>query len=166
MKGLYKKALAGEIAALHRRVRSLRGAEAPDVVVRSDRETVEESLERHAGPRSRAAGSWTPVPEERALVSDAAVPGLPQAGRAPRAAGGRRAAWRPAKLPALLAAGAQVTVVAPEVRPEIEAARGRASGAARSSRGDLDGAWLVVAAAPPEVNRAVVPRPRTRGASS
>jgi siroheme synthase-like protein len=59
-----------------------------------------------------------------------------------------------AKLAALRAAGADVVVVAPQVRPEIEAA-----GVAIVRRGfepsDLDGAWLVVAAAPPEVNRAV-----------
>jgi uroporphyrin-III C-methyltransferase/precorrin-2 dehydrogenase/sirohydrochlorin ferrochelatase len=58
------------------------------------------------------------------------------------------------KLDALVAAGADVTVVAPEVRPEIErtgvVVRRRAFEAA-----DLDGAWWVVAAAPPEVNRAV-----------
>jgi uroporphyrin-III C-methyltransferase/precorrin-2 dehydrogenase/sirohydrochlorin ferrochelatase len=58
------------------------------------------------------------------------------------------------KLEALLAAGAAVTVVAPEVRPEIVA-----SGVPVARRAfapaDLDGAWLVVAAAPPEVNRDV-----------
>ena len=59
-----------------------------------------------------------------------------------------------AKLPALLEAGARVTVVAPEirselVRPEVRLVR----------RGfqpsDLDSVWFAVAAAPPEVNRAV-----------
>jgi uroporphyrin-III C-methyltransferase / precorrin-2 dehydrogenase / sirohydrochlorin ferrochelatase len=58
------------------------------------------------------------------------------------------------KLQALLAAGADVRVVSPEVRPEIED-----SGVAVVRRGfepsDLDAAWLVVAAAPPEVNRQV-----------
>ena len=58
------------------------------------------------------------------------------------------------KLAALLEAGARVTVVAPEVRQEIERApvqiirRGFVPA-------DLDGVWLAVAAAPPEVNRAV-----------
>lgn len=65
--------------------------------------------------------------------------------------GGRMAA---SKLPALAEAGALVTVVAPEVRPEIEAAR-----VAVRRRGfvaeDLDGAWFVVAAATPEVNEQV-----------
>jgi uroporphyrin-III C-methyltransferase/precorrin-2 dehydrogenase/sirohydrochlorin ferrochelatase len=59
-----------------------------------------------------------------------------------------------AKLPALLASGAEVTVVAPAVREEIAAA-----GVPVLRRGfepaDVDGAWFVVAAAPPEVNAAV-----------
>lgn len=58
------------------------------------------------------------------------------------------------KLPALVEAGARVTVVAPEVRPEIDG-----SGVEILRRGfeakDLDGAWFVVAAATPEVNQAV-----------
>ena len=65
--------------------------------------------------------------------------------------GGRVASGR---IPALRAAGASVVVVAPEVRAEIadqpvviERRPFRPS--------DVDGAWLVVAAAPPEVNRSV-----------
>jgi uroporphyrin-III C-methyltransferase/precorrin-2 dehydrogenase/sirohydrochlorin ferrochelatase len=58
------------------------------------------------------------------------------------------------KLTALLDCGAEVTVVAPEVGAAIAA-----SGARVLRRGfapeDLEGAWLVVAAAPPEVNAAV-----------
>ncbi len=58
------------------------------------------------------------------------------------------------KLAPLRRAGADVRVVAPEVRPEIVA-----SGVPVERRpfapADLDGAWLVVAAATPEVNRAV-----------
>jgi siroheme synthase-like protein len=65
--------------------------------------------------------------------------------------GGRMAA---SKLRALAEAGAQVTVVAPEVRPEIDGAdvtvRRRAFVA-----DDLAGAWFVVAAATPEVNEQV-----------
>jgi siroheme synthase-like protein len=58
------------------------------------------------------------------------------------------------KLESLLAAGADVRVVAPEVKPSIEQ-----SGVPIERRGfvpsDLEDAWLVVAAAPPEVNRQV-----------
>ena len=58
------------------------------------------------------------------------------------------------KLDALLAAGAEVTVVAPDVDPEIER---RAVTIVRRPfvDADLDGSWYVVAAAPPEVNRQV-----------
>jgi siroheme synthase-like protein len=78
--------------------------------------------------------------------------------------GGRVAA---AKLQQLLAAGARVTVVAPEVGVAFQAALGghpervalRKARVRVVERGfeasDLDGAWLVVAAATPEVNRAV-----------
>lgn len=57
------------------------------------------------------------------------------------------------KLEALVEAGADVTVVAPEVHPDIE----RAVTVLRRSfePSDLDGAWFVVAAAPPAVNRLV-----------
>lgn len=59
-----------------------------------------------------------------------------------------------AKVAALAGTGADLLVVAPEVRPEIPASGARVE--RRPFRpGDLDGAWLVVAAAPPEVNRAV-----------
>ena len=58
------------------------------------------------------------------------------------------------KLASLRAAGADVVVVAPEVRPEIEAA-GVTIVRRAFEPSDLDGAWFVVAAAPPEVNRAV-----------
>jgi uroporphyrin-III C-methyltransferase/precorrin-2 dehydrogenase/sirohydrochlorin ferrochelatase len=65
--------------------------------------------------------------------------------------GGRMAA---AKLPALAEAGAAVSVVAPEIRPEIEAAGVAIVRRAFVAR-DLDGAWFVVAAATPEVNAQV-----------
>jgi uroporphyrin-III C-methyltransferase/precorrin-2 dehydrogenase/sirohydrochlorin ferrochelatase len=59
------------------------------------------------------------------------------------------------KLTGLLAEGARVTVVAPHIRPEIEQ-----SGVTLKRRAfvpaDLDEAWYVVAAAPPEVNRQVI----------
>lgn len=58
------------------------------------------------------------------------------------------------KLTQLLAVGADVRVVAPQVHPGV-----RASGVPVAERpfdpSDLDDAWLVVAAATPEVNRAV-----------
>src|SRR5687768_9978490 len=58
------------------------------------------------------------------------------------------------KLTQLLAAGADVSVVSPEVHRDIERA-----GVSIARRGfqpsDLDGAWLAVAAATPEVNRLV-----------
>jgi uroporphyrin-III C-methyltransferase/precorrin-2 dehydrogenase/sirohydrochlorin ferrochelatase len=58
------------------------------------------------------------------------------------------------KLGALVESGAVVTVVAPEIAPALER-----PGVTLNRRGfnetDLDGAWYVVAAAPPEVNRRV-----------
>ena len=67
-----------------------------------------------------------------------------------------------AKLLGLLAAGAEVTVVAPEVRAGIAA-----SPAHVERRGfrpeDVEGAWLVIAAAPPEVNRDVLAAAAARG---
>ena len=73
--------------------------------------------------------------------------------------GGRVAAG---KLPALLEAGARVTIVAPAVRPEL-----RLAGAAVVERAfepaDLDSISFVVAAAPPEVNRAVAEAAEARG---
>lgn len=63
--------------------------------------------------------------------------------------GGKVAA---AKLPALLAAGAHVTVVAPRISAEIV---GFESLNRKFQPSDLDNAYYVVAAATPEVNRAV-----------
>jgi uroporphyrin-III C-methyltransferase/precorrin-2 dehydrogenase/sirohydrochlorin ferrochelatase len=58
------------------------------------------------------------------------------------------------KLAALQAVGAEIVVVAPEVCDAI-----RSAGVSIVERGfepaDLDGAWFVVAAAPPDVNRRV-----------
>src|SRR3954452_5847804 len=61
-----------------------------------------------------------------------------------------------AKLRQLLAAGAQVRVVSPSVTDEIAAAAPSVSVALRPFQtSDLDDAWLVGAAAPPEVKRHV-----------
>jgi len=66
--------------------------------------------------------------------------------------GGRVAAG---KLHGLIAEGANVTVVAPEIRPELERP-GVTLERRRFEATDLDGAWYVIAAAPPEVNRQVL----------
>jgi uroporphyrin-III C-methyltransferase/precorrin-2 dehydrogenase/sirohydrochlorin ferrochelatase len=59
-----------------------------------------------------------------------------------------------AKIEALVEAGADVTVVAPDVVSEIER-RGVTVVRRPFEEADLDGAWWVVAAAPKEVNRRV-----------
>ncbi|MEE3203320.1 MAG: bifunctional precorrin-2 dehydrogenase/sirohydrochlorin ferrochelatase [Acidobacteriota bacterium] len=65
------------------------------------------------------------------------------------------------KLLALLNSGADITVVAPEIVPEI-----RNFSVTVLERGfqlsDLDGAWLVIAAATPDVNRTVAQAAETR----
>lgn len=58
------------------------------------------------------------------------------------------------KIDALLDAGAEVTVVAPEVQPAVQRA-GVTVCRRPFAPHDLDDAWLVVAAAPPDVNRLV-----------
>lgn len=62
------------------------------------------------------------------------------------------------KVGTLLETGAQITVVAPQLRPELEAleSSGKISIQRRCFQAsDLGAVWLVVAAAPPEVNRVV-----------
>jgi len=58
------------------------------------------------------------------------------------------------KIEALTVAGARVTVIAPDIRPEIERA-GVEIIRREFADADLDDAWWVVAAAPPAVNRRV-----------
>ena len=58
------------------------------------------------------------------------------------------------KLAALKAAGADIVVVAPEMVPEIRTAEAELV-KRRFQPTDLDDTWMVVAAAPPEVNRDV-----------
>jgi len=66
------------------------------------------------------------------------------------------------KIPALLSAGADVTVIAPEISGSIDRSRVTAiTGEFQPS--DLDGAWFVTAAATPEVNRAVREAADARG---
>jgi uroporphyrin-III C-methyltransferase/precorrin-2 dehydrogenase/sirohydrochlorin ferrochelatase len=60
-----------------------------------------------------------------------------------------------AKLAGLLADGAQVTVVAPEIRPELHQP-GVTIAKRAFEPADLEGAWYVVAAAPPEINKQVL----------
>ena len=59
-----------------------------------------------------------------------------------------------AKLEGLLATGALVTVVAPEIRSELEQP-GIVLHRRAFEEKDIDGMWWVVAAAPPDVNRQV-----------
>jgi siroheme synthase-like protein len=59
------------------------------------------------------------------------------------------------KLAGLLADGALVTVVAPEIRPELQQP-GVTIAKRAFEPADLDGAWYVVAAAPPEINKQVL----------
>src|SRR5712691_1028932 len=66
-----------------------------------------------------------------------------------------------AKLQALLETGARVRVVAPAVTPEIEHAGVEIARRAFVAA-DLDGAWLVVAAATPEVNQEVAAAAESR----
>jgi uroporphyrin-III C-methyltransferase / precorrin-2 dehydrogenase / sirohydrochlorin ferrochelatase len=65
--------------------------------------------------------------------------------------GGRVAA---AKLESLVATGAQLAVIAPEVRPELQRP-GISIQRREFAPADLDGAWLVIAASSSEVNRQV-----------
>ncbi len=73
------------------------------------------------------------------------------------------------KLTQLLAAGADVHVVAPEVHADIEGQAGRAGQVGTVTveprefvPADVNDAWLVVAAATPEVNRSVAEAAETR----
>jgi uroporphyrin-III C-methyltransferase/precorrin-2 dehydrogenase/sirohydrochlorin ferrochelatase len=66
------------------------------------------------------------------------------------------------KLQGLLAAGASVAVVAPEVRPEIEEAKVHVEKRAFEPA-DLDAVFLAIAAAPPAVNQQVALAAEERG---
>jgi uroporphyrin-III C-methyltransferase/precorrin-2 dehydrogenase/sirohydrochlorin ferrochelatase len=66
------------------------------------------------------------------------------------------------KIPALLAAGGDVTVIAPRISNAIDRSRVRAI-EREFTASDLDGAWFVTAAATPEVNRVVRDAAESRG---
>ena len=111
----------------------------------------------HTWSRSRA------TPTAAARETDAVLPRLPvflgfEGRRVVVVGAGRTAA---AKIPALLSAGADVTVVAPEVSPSIDRSRVRVIERAFVPE-DLDGAWFVTAAAPASVNREVNRAAETR----
>ena len=67
-----------------------------------------------------------------------------------------------AKIPALVAAGGSVTVIAPRVSTAIDPARVTVL-QREFQPADLDGAWFVTAAATPEVNRRVREAAEARG---
>lgn len=104
-----------------------------------------------------ALGAWLLGPRKHA--GDAPVESLPRLPvflrfdhrRVVVVGGGQVAA---SKIPALLAAGADVTVIAPQISGAIDRSRVTAI-TAEFQPSDLDGAWFVTAAATPEVNRAV-----------
>lgn len=101
-------------------------------------------------------------------MSETAAPaypvGLRLAGRRVVLVGGGTVAQR--RLPALVAAGAQVTVVAPRVTPSVEAmvTGGEITWERRDyADGDLDGAWYALAATDePAVNAAVTAEAEAR----
>ena len=95
--------------------------------------------------------------------ADAELPRLPvflgfEGRRVVVVGAGRTAA---AKIPALLSAGADVTVVAPEISPAIDRSRVHVIERAFVPE-DLDDAWFVTAAAPAQVNREVNRAAETR----
>jgi uroporphyrin-III C-methyltransferase/precorrin-2 dehydrogenase/sirohydrochlorin ferrochelatase len=113
-----------------------------------------------------AIGTWLIArhQSERADAQSEALPRLPvflrfDHRRVVVVGGGSVAA---SKIPALLAAGADVTVIAPEISDRID--RSRVTAISRAFQpSDLDGAWFVTAAATRPVNRAVRAAADVRG---
>ena len=105
-------------------------------------------------------GRRKPRPQDWPLKPEAVFPAFLklQSRRVVLVGGGRVAAG---KLEALLAAGADVTVVAPDILPELQRA-GVVIERRAFVASDLDGAWWVVAAAPPHVNREVLAAAESR----
>ncbi len=158
-KGLYRKAIEGEIAHFTGVSDPYEPPPSPDVRVRTDQETVEESvgrvlaLLRERGLVGRATPPL-PLPLPETPAPSPVFPAfLRLSGRRALVVGGGRVAE--GKVAGLLTAGARVTVVAPEVRPGLER-RGVEVLRRPFAPADLDDAWFVVAAATPDVNRAVV----------
>ena len=102
-------------------------------------------------------GAWLARrPTLPAAAAEAALPRLPvfvrfDGRRVVVVGGGSIAA---SKIPALVDAGADVTVIAPDIVPAIDGAGVRVVRRAFEPA-DLDGAWFATAAATPEVNRQV-----------
>lgn len=102
-------------------------------------------------------GSREPTPEAHPYLA-----GLVLAGRKVVVVGGGHVAQR--RVPSFLAAGADVTLVSPEVTPAIEGLAGELKLVLRDfTETDLEGAWYVVAAtADPEVNARVAAAAESR----
>ena len=103
-----------------------------------------------------AAAAWLLAATSHDDGPSAALPRLPvflrfDNRRAVVVGGGSVAAE---KIPALLAAGAKVTVIAPDISPAIDSTRVETI-QRPFAPSDLDGAWFVTAAATPSVNRQV-----------
>jgi uroporphyrin-III C-methyltransferase / precorrin-2 dehydrogenase / sirohydrochlorin ferrochelatase len=111
-----------------------------------------------------AIAAWLFTKTQRQAADGESLPRLPVFLRFDRrrvvvVGGGMVAA---SKIPALLAAGGSVTVVAPQLTRAID--RSRVTVVEREFQpSDLDGAWFVTAAATPEVNRAVRDAADARG---
>lgn len=111
-----------------------------------------------------AIGAWLLGRQPRASAASETLPRLPVFLRFDRrrvvvVGGGTVAA---SKVPALLAAGGNVTVIAPQLSGPID--RARVTVLEREFRAaDLDGAWFVTAAATPAVNRQVRDAAEARG---
>ena len=102
-------------------------------------------------------GSPTPTPEAHPYLA-----GLVLAGRKAVVVGGGHVAQR--RVPSLLAAGADVTLVSPEVTPALEGLAGELTLVLRDfTETDLEGAWYVVAATDdPAVNAKVAAAAESR----